>query len=35
MATPHVCGLLLLGPINSGGTVNNDRDTTPDILAHR
>lgn len=35
MATPHVCGLLLLGNINSGGTVNNDPDGSPDILAHR
>ncbi|MCP9767550.1 S8 family peptidase [Lacihabitans sp. LS3-19] len=35
MATPHVCGLLLLGNINSGGTVNNDPDGNPDILAHR
>jgi Subtilase family/Peptidase inhibitor I9 len=35
MATPHVCGLLLLGPINSGGTVNGDPDGNPDILARR
>ena len=35
MATPHVCGLLLLGNINSGGTVNNDPDGNADILAHR
>lgn len=35
MATPHVCGLLLLGNITSGGTVNNDPDGNPDILARR
>lgn len=35
MATPHVCGLLLLGNINSGGTVNNDPDGNPDILARK
>jgi subtilisin family serine protease len=35
MATPHVCGLLLLGNINSGGTVNNDPDGNQDILARR
>ncbi len=35
MATPHVCGLLLLGNINSGGTVNNDPDGNPDVLAHK
>jgi subtilisin family serine protease len=35
MATPHVCGLLLLGNVNSGGTVNNDPDGNPDILARK
>ncbi len=35
MATPHVCGLLLLGNINSGGTVKNDPDGNPDVLAHK
>lgn len=35
MATPHVCGLLLLGSINSGGTVKNDPDGNPDILARK
>ena len=35
MASPHVCGLLLLGPINTDGTVNNDPDSTPDPIAHR
>lgn len=33
MAAPHVCGLLLLGPINSGGTVNGDPDGNADIIA--
>ncbi len=35
MATPHVCGILLLGPVNSRGAVTGDRDGTPDILATR
>lgn len=34
MASPHVCGLLLLGTINSGGNVTGDPDGTPDIIAH-
>lgn len=34
MASPHVCGLLLLGAINSDGTVINDPDGTPDKIAH-
>ncbi|AMC11888.1 peptidase S8 [Lutibacter profundi] len=34
MATPHVCGLLLLGNVNSDGTVNGDPDGNPDAIAH-
>jgi subtilisin family serine protease len=34
MAAPHVAGLLLLGPLNSDGTANNDPDGTPDPIAH-
>jgi subtilisin family serine protease len=34
MATPHVCGLLLLGNISSGGTVKGDPDGNPDVIAH-
>jgi len=33
MAAPHVAGLLLLGAIKSGGTVNGDPDGNPDIIA--
>jgi subtilisin family serine protease len=35
MATPHLAGLLLLGPIRSGGSVIGDRDGTPDIIGVR
>jgi subtilisin family serine protease len=35
MATPHVCGILLLGNISSRGTVIGDRDSNPDALASR
>jgi len=35
MATPHVCGLLLLGTVNSNGTVKQDPDGNPDLIAHR
>ncbi len=35
MAAPHVCGILLLGPVRSRGQVSGDRDTTPDELASR
>ncbi len=35
MATPHVTGLLLLGNLNTQGTVNQDPDNNPDPLAHR
>jgi subtilisin family serine protease len=35
MATPHVCGILLLGNISSRGTVIGDRDSNPDVLASR
>jgi len=33
MASPHVCGLLLLGSIRSGGTVKGDPDGKPDTIA--
>ena len=35
MAAPHVCGLLLLGTVNSSGTVLEDPDGNPDPIAHR
>ncbi len=35
MAAPHVAGIILLGPINTDGTVRNDRDNNPDQIAHR
>lgn len=35
MASPHVCGLLLLGNISNGGTVSGDPDGTPDVIAVR
>lgn len=35
MACPHVCGILVLGSINSDGTVSGDPDSTPDPIAHR
>jgi len=35
MATPHVCGLLLLGNIATNGYVLNDPDGNPDPIAHR
>lgn len=35
MATPHVCGILLLGSVNSRGTVSGDPDGVPDQLATR
>lgn len=35
MATPHVCGILLLGNISTDGTVKNDRDGNADPIAHR
>lgn len=34
MASPHVCGLLLFGNLNSDGTVNGDPDGDPDPIAH-
>ncbi len=34
MATPHVCGLLLLGPVNTDGQVVGDPDGNPDDIAH-
>ncbi len=33
MASPHVCGILLLGSISTDGTVNNDPDGNPDPIA--
>ena len=37
MASPHVCGLLLLtgGKINTNGYVNGDPDGNPDPIAHK
>lgn len=35
MATPHVCGILLLGNIQTDGYVKNDPDGNPDPIAHR
>ncbi len=35
MATPHVCGLLLLGNVGTDGFVKNDPDGNPDPIAHR
>lgn len=35
MAAPHVCGLLLLGPVRTDGYVNNDPDGDADPIAHR
>ncbi len=35
MATPHFAGLLLAGNIANGGTVNGDRDSTPDQIGVR
>jgi len=34
MASPHVCGLLILGDISADGTANGDPDGNPDIIAH-
>lgn len=35
MASPHVCGLLLLGTVRSDGTATGDPDGNPDLIAHR
>lgn len=35
MAAPHVAGLLLWGPVNIDGYVQNDPDGNPDPIAHR
>jgi len=35
MAAPHLAGLLLLGPVRSGGTVNGDPDGNPDTIGIR
>lgn len=32
MATPHLAGLLLAGPVRNGGTVTGDRDASPDVI---
>ncbi len=32
MATPHLAGLLLLGPVSSGGAVQGDPDGMPDVI---
>jgi subtilisin family serine protease len=32
MAAPHMAGLLLLGAVNSGGTVTGDPDGNPDKI---
>lgn len=32
MATPHLAGLLLLGPVSNGGTVQGDPDGMPDVI---
>lgn len=34
MASPHVCGLLLLGNISTNGFANGDPDGNPDPIAH-
>lgn len=34
MASPHVCGLLLLGNISTDGNVNGDPDNNADSMAH-
>ncbi len=34
MASPHVCGILLIGGITSDGTVSGDPDGNPDPIAH-
>jgi len=35
MAAPHVAGILLLGDVNSDGTVMGDPDGIPDPIAYR
>ncbi|GAB3176826.1 S8 family serine peptidase [Telluribacter humicola] len=35
MAAPHVCGILLLGSVQTRGSVNGDPDGKPDPLATR
>ena len=35
MASPHVCGILLLGNVNTDGTVSGDPDSNPDPIAVR
>ncbi|MEL1240869.1 S8 family serine peptidase [Flavobacterium flavipallidum] len=34
MASPHVCGLLLLGTVHTSGNVSGDPDGNPDPIAH-
>ncbi len=35
MATPHLAGILLLGPARSGGVITGDKDSTPDTFGVR
>lgn len=35
MAAPHLSGILLAGPVRSGGTVNADPDGIPDVIGVR
>lgn len=35
MATPHLAGLFLLGPVRNGGTAINDPDGQPDVIGVR
>jgi hypothetical protein len=35
MAAPHMAGILLLGSVESGGTVSGDKDSTPDTIGVR
>ena len=35
MATPHLAGLLLLGPVGNGGVVSGDPDGNPDVIGVR
>lgn len=35
MASPHLAGLMLLGAVNSGGTISGDKDGEPDTIGVR
>jgi subtilisin family serine protease len=35
MASPHLAGLLLVGPVRTGGTVIGDKDGNPDVIGVR